>query len=101
MAAEAHIVEGRGVDLRPLASSHNVVDVATAGASDSCVRVLLLKYRELAAKRLHLLSDLLFLQLRRRCREDIVSIRLHRLLLHIGHTPNGVQLLQRELIRPI
>ena len=48
---EAHIVDRVvGIDHRSLAATHNEVNVASAGASDSRVRVLLLKYRELAAE---------------------------------------------------
>ena len=46
---------------RPLAHSHAKVNVTATSTSDSCVRVLLLKYAKLVAEGEHLLIDLFFL----------------------------------------
>lgn len=78
----------------PLGSSHNIVNVVAAGTSDTGVRVLLLKYRELVAQRLHFLRDQLLLQFRSLGREHVISRRLYRLFLHVRDATR-VHLLER------
>ena len=81
------------VDDLPLAHPHAKVNVVAASTTNSSVRVLLLKYRELVAEGLHLLIDLLFLLLGCIGREDVLAIRICGLLLHVPHAPSRVQVL--------
>ena len=74
------------VAVEPSTSTHYEVNLVATGTPNACVRVLLLKYRELPAERQDFLINLALLLLRGVCWELVLAVGVNRLLLNVANT---------------